>query len=163
MRGNAECVKKLFHTIRSHLAGDWANIHSLSFQIRVWELRLIGGPTLLWFQRLKWLSAQIRFRKSSCQSLHSGGAAHFNRSFLLRLDWTFALVAHWETSTDNNCVIVKPKSGSHAALPMCLVSNNTSGDLLISNTAQNGFSHEGKLLQFSIRKKHGRVRNICSC
>lgn len=161
MRGNAECVKKLFHTIRSHLAGDRAHIHSLSFQIRVWALGLIGGPALLRFQRLKWLSAQFSFRKSSCQSLHSGGAAHFNRCFMLRLDWTFALVAHWET--DNNCVIVKPKSGSHAALHVCLVSNHISGDLLISNTAKNGFFHEGKRLQFSTRKKHGRVRNICLC
>ncbi len=159
MRENAECVKKLFHTIRSHLAGDRAHIHSLSFQIRVWELRLIGGPVLLRFQRLKWLSAQIRFRKSSCQFLHSGCAPHFNMCFLLQLDWTFALVAHWETLADNNCVIVKPKSGSHAALHMCLVSNHISGDLLISNTAKNGFFHA----PIQHQKKHGRVKNICSC
>lgn len=65
----------------------------------------------------------------------------------------FAVVAYCKTSTDNNCVIVKPKPGSHAALHMCLVSKHISVDLLISNTAQNGFFHEGKLLKFSIRKK----------
>lgn len=137
-----------------------AVFNSLFFQIR--KLNLIGGPAILQFQRLKCFLCEFAFE---CDHANLCVVAmRLISTGVSCLGYTepcpFALVAYCKTSTDNNCVIVKPKPGSHAVLHMCLVSKHISVDLLISITAQNGFFHEGKLLQFNIKKTTQKGQKI---
>lgn len=88
VRENAECVKKLFHIIQSHLTGDWAQ-YSMHFfsnkkaQSNRWSCNFT-------IPMIKVLSVWICFWKWPCQSLRSGDAAHFNGCFLPWLDWTLS-------------------------------------------------------------------------
>lgn len=98
VRENAECVKKLFHIIQSHLTGDWAQYSMHFFSNKEAYIKSYRWSSNFTIPVIKVLSVWICFWKWPCQSLRSGDAAHFNRCFLPWLDWNPVFLLLWPTA-----------------------------------------------------------------